>query len=117
MEAGYTETLKTPDSTLIFVTPKAANQIHIDQINCVGCLSHCRFSNWKDHDNHTTGKKVDGRSFCIQKTLNNIIYDGNIENELMFSGHNAFRFKYDKFYSDGYTPTIKELIERILTGA
>jgi hypothetical protein len=36
---GFTETMRTPDSTLIFVTPDKAEEIRQDQINCMGCLS------------------------------------------------------------------------------
>ena len=113
---GFAEAMKTPDATLIFVTPKKANQIHTDQVDCMGCLSHCRFSNWKDHDDFTTGKKADPRSFCIQKTLQDIAHGANIDHELMFSGHNAYRFASDPFYSNGFVPTVGELVERILTG-
>lgn len=113
---GNTEAMKTPDSTLIFVPPEEGKQIVTDQIECMGCLSHCRFSNWKDHDDFTTGKKADPRSFCIQKTLQDIAHGSGIDNELMFSGHNAYRFGKDPFYADGHVPTIGELVERILTG-
>ena len=54
--------------------------------------------------------------FCIQKTLQNIIAGVDHEHELMFSGHNAYKFVEDEFYKDGYIPTVKELVERILTG-
>ena len=114
---GYSDALKTPDDTLIFVTPEKSAEIRRDQIECMGCLSHCRFSNWKDHDNYTTGKKPDPRSFCIQKTLWDIIHDGHdVDNELMFAGHNAYKFGDDPFYKDGFVPTVKELVDRIMTG-
>jgi len=113
---GYSDPMKTPDDTLMFVTPEKAQEIHTDQIECQGCLSHCRFSNWKDHDDFTTGKKADPRSFCIQKTLQDIVRGGDIEHNLMFSGHNAYKFKQDPFYSNGFVPTIKELVDRIMTG-
>jgi NAD(P)H-dependent flavin oxidoreductase YrpB (nitropropane dioxygenase family) len=120
--AGFTEALRTPDSTLIFVTPEDAEHIHEDQVACMGCLSQCRFSNWSqegpDYDN---GKKADPRSFCIQKSLQNIAHadprdEKALENNLMFAGHNAHRFATDPFYSNGFIPTVKELVERILTG-
>jgi nitronate monooxygenase len=114
---GFTEIMKTPDNTVIFVSPSEKKQIVTDQINCVGCLSHCRFSNWKDHNDHTTGIKPDPRSFCIQKTLKSAVYGDDIENDLMFSGHNGFRFVKDPWYQGGkFIPTIKELVDRILTG-
>ena len=48
--AGYTEAMKTPDNTLIFVTPESEHQIVTDQIECMGCLSQCQFSNWAEND-------------------------------------------------------------------
>ena len=35
---------------------------------------------------------------------------------VMFAGHAAFRFKKDPFYSNGFVPTVKQLVERIQTG-
>jgi nitronate monooxygenase len=117
---GFTEAMRTPDSSLIFVTPAKAREITADQIACMGCLSQCRFSNWSQHEaEHTTGKRPDPRSFCIQKTLQNIAHDDTpetVEHNLMFSGHNGFRFARDPFYSNGFIPTVKQLVERILTG-
>jgi nitronate monooxygenase len=118
---GCTEALRTPDSTLIFVGPDKAEEIRRDQINCMGCLSQCRFSNWsQEPPAHSTGRKADPRSFCIQKTLQDIAHDREnpetIERNLMFSGHNAYRFARDPFYSNGFIPTVGELVERIMTG-
>ncbi len=118
---GFTEALRTPDSTLIFVTPEKAAEIRVDQVACMGCLSACRFSNWSDDGpDYSTGKKADPRSFCIQKTLQAIGHRSAaadaVENNLMFSGANAFRFASDPFYSNGFIPTVKQLVERILTG-
>jgi NAD(P)H-dependent flavin oxidoreductase YrpB (nitropropane dioxygenase family) len=118
---GFTEALRSPDNTLIFVTPEKAREILADQANCMGCLSQCRFSNWTTHNpEFSTGRKADPRSFCIQKTLQDIAHqsdsDQAVENNLMFSGHNAFRFAMDPFYSNGFIPTVRQLVERILTG-
>ncbi len=113
---GYVEALRTPDDTLIFVTPEKAAEIHKDQVDCMGCLSACRFSNWKDSEDFTTGKKADPRSFCIQKTLQNILLTQDVENNLMFSGHNAYRFATDDFYKNGFVPTVKQLVDRIASG-
>jgi NAD(P)H-dependent flavin oxidoreductase YrpB (nitropropane dioxygenase family) len=118
---GFTEALRTPDSTLVFVTPETAREITADQSACMGCLSTCRFSNWSQHEpDFSTNKRADPRSFCIQKTLQNIAHAGDdpavLEKNLMFSGHNAFRFAKDPFYSNGFIPTVKQLVERILTG-
>ena len=118
--AGFTEPLRTPDNSLIFVTPEEAREILEDQVNCMGCLSQCRFSNWSQHTpDLTNGKKADPRSFCIQKTLQDVAHDNtaeSLENNLMFSGHNAYRFGLDPFYSNGFIPTVRQLVDRILTG-
>ena len=114
--AGFTEALKTPDDTVVFVTPEERATIREDQAACMGCLSHCGFSSWKDHDDYTTGRLADPRSFCIQKTLQDIAHGGDTERNLMFAGHSAFRFKQDPFYSNNFTPTVKQLVDRILTG-
>ena len=114
--AGFTEALKTPDDTVVFVTPESRVQIRQDQADCMGCLSHCAFSAWKDHDSFSTGRPVDPRSFCIQKTLQDIAHDGPVEENLMFAGHSAYRFRQDPFYSNNFTPTVKQLVDRILTG-
>ena len=114
--AGFTEQLKTPDSTLVFVTPEKSRQIRTDQIECMGCLSQCRFSNWKCDDSGTTGRKPDPRSYCIQKTLQTISHSDDIETQLMFAGHNAYRFASDPWYADGFVPTVAQLMARLQTG-
>ncbi len=118
---GFTEAMRTPDSTLVFETPEAAEDIRRDQVNCMGCLSQCRFSNWSQEEpDFSNGKKSDPRSFCIQKTLQDIAHTHNdpesVDQNLMFSGHNGYRFATDPFYSNGFIPTVKQLVERILTG-
>ncbi|MDX6749273.1 nitronate monooxygenase [Geminicoccaceae bacterium 1502E] len=115
---GRSQPMRTPDSSLIFVDPARAREIRRDQANCMGCLSHCQFSNWKDRDDHSTGRPADPRSFCIQKTLQEIAHgEGDpVDNQLMFSGHNVYRFGEDPFYANGFVPSVKQLVQRILTG-
>jgi NAD(P)H-dependent flavin oxidoreductase YrpB (nitropropane dioxygenase family) len=115
--AGFTEALKTPDNTLVFVTPAERATIRKDQADCMGCLSHCGFSAWKDTDSNSTGRLADPRSFCIQKTLQDIAHGGDPEQNLAFAGHSAYRFASDPWYSNGFIPTVKQLVDRILTGA
>ena len=115
---GFTQAMRTPDSTLVFVTPEKESEILRDQINCMGCLSQCMFSNWSQDPAHhyTTGKKADPRSFCIQKTLQEISHSENVDTQLMFAGHNAYRFADDPFYANGFVPSVRELVERLQTG-
>jgi NAD(P)H-dependent flavin oxidoreductase YrpB (nitropropane dioxygenase family) len=115
--AGFTEAMKTPDDTLIFVTPDEQKMIRKDQADCMGCLSQCAFSSWAENEKNSTGRLADSRSFCIQKTLQDIAHGGPVEENLMFAGHAAFRFKSDPFYSNGFVPSVKQLVDRILTGA
>ena len=114
--AGYTDALKTPDNTLVFVTPEDKKVIRKDQADCMGCLSQCRFSSWADNEKNTTGRLADPRSFCIQKTLQDVAHGGDTEANLVFGGHAAYRFAEDPFYSNGFVPTVKQLVERIQTG-
>ena len=117
VKMGFTEAMRTPDTTLIFVTPEKSNEILTDQINCMGCLSACLFSNWAQNEAGTTGRKADPRSFCIQKTLQAISHSDEVNNQLMFAGHAAYRFAEDPFYEGGrFIPTVKELVERLQTG-
>lgn len=113
---GFTDALKTPDNTLVFVTPPEKAEIRKDQADCMGCLSHCAFSSWKDSETNSTGRLADPRSFCIQKTLQDIAHGGDTDQNLMFAGHSAFNFQRDPFYSNGFVPTVKQLVDRILTG-
>ncbi|MEX1147885.1 MAG: nitronate monooxygenase [Sphingomonadales bacterium] len=116
MARGFTESLKTPDHTLVFVTPEKQQEIRKDQTDCMGCLSQCQFSNWADNEKNSTGRKADPRSFCIQKTLQDIAHGGDVDHNLMFAGHGAYNFATDPFYSNGFVPTVKELVDRIVTG-
>jgi NAD(P)H-dependent flavin oxidoreductase YrpB (nitropropane dioxygenase family) len=113
---GFTEALKTPDDTLVYVTPEEKTVIRKDQADCMGCLSQCAFSSWADNEKNSTGRLADPRSFCIQKTLQDIAHGGPVDNNLMFAGHAAYRFKRDPFYSNGFVPTVKQLVERIQAG-
>ncbi|MXV43863.1 nitronate monooxygenase [Saccharibacter sp. 17.LH.SD] len=125
-QAGFSEALRTPDETLIFVTPEQARQILKDQASCMGCLSQCRFSNWSQKGpTYTTGQPADPRSFCIQKTLQEISHVGEVDeaegerivdHNLIFGGTSAWRFREDPFYANGYVPTVKELVDRIMIG-
>jgi nitronate monooxygenase len=114
---GYVEPMRTPDSTLVFVSMQSRNQILTHQIECMGCLSACRFSNWSEAESGMTGRKPDPRSYCIQKTLQNIAHGSEPDTQLMFAGHNAYRFASDPYYANGFVPKVKDLVERIATGA
>ena len=116
MDEGFNSVMKTPDTTIVFVTDEKAREIRADQAACMGCLSACRFSNWATNEPGSTGKKTDPRSYCIQKTLQEIIHGEDIDNQLMFAGHAAFRFASDPFYSNRFIPSVRQLVERLLTG-
>jgi hypothetical protein len=113
MGKGFHYGMKTPANTLIFVTLDEANQIRQDQIDCMGCLSACAFSNWSQSQGNT-GQKPDPRSFCIQKTLQAVSHGSSIDHNLLFAGHNAYRFAQDPFYAQGFIPTVAELVDQIL---
>ncbi|MEE4348707.1 MAG: nitronate monooxygenase [Pacificimonas sp.] len=114
---GYTSALKTPDDTLVFVAEEQAKVIRKDQADCMGCLSQCKFSSWNEHnEKQSTGRLADPRSFCIQKTLQDVAHGGDPDDNLTFAGHSAHHFSSDPFYSNGFVPTVRQLVERIQTG-
>lgn len=113
---GFNVTMRTPSKTIIFVAEEKKKAIINDMQNCVGCLSACRFSGWNQDEQSKVKKSHDPRSFCIHKALQNISLYEDADNELMFSGHQGYRFAEDPFYANGFVPTVKELFERILTG-
>jgi nitronate monooxygenase len=45
-----------------------------------------------------------------------ISHSEDVEFQLMFAGHNAYRFASDPFYANGHVPTVKELVARLETG-
>ncbi len=111
---GLTEIKETPDNTVVFMTPEDWKQMKIDRANCVGCLSQCQFSTWSQA-NGTTGRMPDPRSYCIHKTLYDISHGGSIKDNLLFAGHQVYRFATDPLYRNGI-PSVKELLDKIKIG-
>ena len=117
MEAGRTVPLKTADNEIVFVTPKNQSDINRLRANCMGCISQCMFSGFTTHtETMTTGKTPDPRYFCIKDTLYRAAHEDDPDNNLVFVGANAMRFASDPLFKDGYLPTVKEFIARLLTG-
>lgn len=120
IEEGNSELVRTPDETIVFVSEEEAKEIMEDQVDCIGCLSNCQFSSWCQYNEdrgYNSGRIPDPRSFCIQKSLQNIrAQNADIENNLIFAGSNAHRFATDPLYANRYIPTTKELIDAIMQG-
>lgn len=114
INSGLTVVQETPDSTVVFMTPEDWKQMKIDRAECVGCLSQCQFSTWS-RAKGTTGKLPDPRSYCIHKTLYNVGHNGSIMDNLVFAGHQVYRFATDPLYRNGI-PSVKELIDMIKIG-
>lgn len=112
---GLTIPLRTPDLSLIFVSSEQERSIKKERANCAGCLSQCLFSGWSQADG-CTGRLPDPRSFCIRTTLEAVAHEKDVENHLMFAGHNAYRFALDPLYKNGFVPTVAELIETLKKG-
>lgn len=116
---NYSKIVKTPDDTLLFITDDKFKELQQDVCECCGCLSQCQFSCWcqnDDSNNHNTGHRMDFRKFCIQKALQNAKNDENIKKQLYFAGSEAYRFKTDPMYKNGFIPSIKELINALING-
>lgn len=114
IKAGYSVIQETPDNTVVFLTPDEWKKMKQDRAECVGCLSQCQFSTWS-RAKGTTGKLPDPRSYCIHKTLYDVGHNGSIMDNLVFAGHQVYRFATDPLYRDGI-PSVKELIEMIKQG-
>lgn len=114
---GLTEIKETPDASLVFLTPKDWAGMKEDRKNCVGCLSQCQFSTWSSHSpTGSTGRLPDPRTYCIHKTLYEAGHGGSVKDQLLFAGHQVYRFATDPLYRNGYIPSVKELIEKIKSG-
>lgn len=114
INAGLSVVQETPDETVVFMTPEDWKQMKVDRAECVGCLSQCQFSTWS-RAKGTTGKLPDPRSYCIHKTLYDVGHNGSIMDNLVFAGHQVYRFATDPLYRNGI-PSVKELIEMIKSG-
>jgi len=112
--AGYSVIKETPDNTIVFLAPDEWVQMKEDRKNCVGCLSQCQFSSWSQAKGNS-GRLPDPRSYCIHKTLYDVSHNGSIVDNLLFAGHQVYRFATDPLYRNGI-PSVKELIERIKSG-
>ena len=99
----------------MFLTPDEWSKMKDDRVKCMGCLSQCQFSSWSGV-NGTTGKLPDPRTYCIHKTLVDIGHGGSVDDNLLFAGHQVYRFAKDPLYANGYVPTTHELIEAIKAG-
>lgn len=115
INAGFSVIQETPDSTVVFLTPEEWGVMKQDRANCLGCLSQCQFSSWSGA-NGTTGKICDPRTYCIHKTLFDISHNGKTDDNLLFAGHQVYRFATDPLYANGHIPTTHELIEAIKRG-
>ena len=113
--AGFSVIQETPDDTVVFLTPNEWTIMKDDRAKCMGCLSQCQFSSWSGA-NGSTGKIPDPRTYCIHKTLVDAGHGGNVEDNLLFAGHQVYRFQKDPLYANGYVPTTHELIEAIKAG-
>jgi len=120
--SGFNTALRTPDNTLVFVSPEKAREIKQDRVDCVGCLATCHLSAWSQNPEtkYNTGRAPDPRVHCIRKGLLGAIQGYDLDNNLIFAGHNAYLAGEDPFYRDQngniFIPTVKQLVNRLLTG-
>ncbi len=119
---GFEVALSTPDDTLVFVTRAQNREIKRVKAECVGCLTTCKLSTWSENPErkYATGKRPDPRVHCIRKGLLGAIQGKDLDNHLIFAGHNSYKSGEDPFYRDEngrmFIPTVKQLIARLMTG-
>ncbi|MDR1495030.1 MAG: nitronate monooxygenase [Rickettsiales bacterium] len=114
----YTEIVKTPDRTILFLRPDELEEMKRDMRSCCGCLSQCQFSCWSQlaETHYSTGRIPDFRKICIQKALQNAKNNENARRQLRFAGSEAYRFGIDPMYRNGHIPSIRELVEALVDG-
>ncbi|MDR3078986.1 MAG: nitronate monooxygenase [Rickettsiales bacterium] len=113
----YSEVLRTPAGTIIFLRPDEFEELKKDMRSCCGCLSQCQFSCWsQSSETHSTGRIPDFRKMCIQRALQNAKNNENISRQLCFAGSEAYRFGTDPMYKNGHIPSIRELVEALADG-
>ncbi|MDD3669241.1 MAG: nitronate monooxygenase [Alphaproteobacteria bacterium] len=112
---GFGIPARTPDASLVFLSPEDEKDIRQSRADCIGCLSQCRFSGWSQSTG-STGRLPDPRSFCIARTLGSIAHGGSVDDNLMFAGHAAYRFATDPMYRDDFVPSVRQLIAALLEG-
>jgi NAD(P)H-dependent flavin oxidoreductase YrpB (nitropropane dioxygenase family) len=119
---GYSIALRTPDETLVFVSEKDNQEIKRITVDCVGCLATCKLTTWCEaaDNNFSTGAMPDPRVHCIREGLLGAIEGDRLDDQLIFAGHNAYKAGRDPFYRDEtgsvFIPTVKQLIDRLLSG-
>ncbi len=122
IEQGFTVAQRTPDKTLVFVSKQDDRELKRIKTDCVGCLSTCKLTTWSEtpEKKFSTGRIPDPRVHCIREGLLGAIEGEDLDNQLIFAGHNAYKAGDDPFYRDEhgnvFIPTVKQLIERLLTG-
>jgi hypothetical protein len=113
----YSEIVKTPDKTILFLRLDEFEELKRDMRECCGCLSQCQFSCWNQSSEiHSTGRLPDFRKMCIQRALQNAKNNENIGKQLYFAGSEAYRFGSDPMYRNGYIPSIDELVNALVDG-
>jgi NAD(P)H-dependent flavin oxidoreductase YrpB (nitropropane dioxygenase family) len=112
---GFETPMPTPDSTFVFETPTMARVIVAQQDACAGCLAACKFSGWNSFEPENELPR-DPRSFCIKNTLQAAAHTDNLDNNLVFAGHSAYKFASDPLFADGKRPTIHEFLDEVKKG-
>ena len=114
---GFTEALRTPDSTLIFVAspkgagdPRRSDQLHGLSLGAASSRTGRRTRKARPARKPTRAASAFRRR-CRRSAIRTMC-----EVELMFAGHNAYRFARDPYYANGFIPTVRELVDRLRTG-
>jgi len=116
---GFTEALRTPDSTLDFRDPtRKALEIRTDQIGCMGCLKRLPVLELgAERRAFERERRADPRSYCIQKTLQAIRHSDDVECQLMFCGSQCLSLRLGPvLYGTAMCRPSGSLVERLQTG-
>ena len=119
---GFTEALRTPDShaDLRHTRERRGKSWPTRSPAWAASASAGSPTGRRSSPSSATARRRTRAASASRRRCRPIAHDSDrdevMEHNLMFSGHNGFRFGSDPFYSNGFIPTVRQLFDRILTG-
>ena len=105
------------NSTLIFVTPEKENEIRTDQINCMGCLSRLHVLQLgAERAGHHRQEGRPAQLLHPEDAAGRSATPTTSTTSSCSPATTPTASRSDPFYANGFIPTVKQLVERLVTG-
>ena len=113
---GYSQAMKTPDDTLIYVArTRRSRSDAIRPTAWAACPPASSATGPAARTTPRASRRIRAPS-AFKRLCTRSPTAPRSARQLMFSGHNVYKFRQDPFYSNGFVPTVRQLVERIATG-